>query len=161
FDGKRYAVPVGTDGRVLFYNKELFAKAGLPTEWQPTGWQEIIDAGRALKKLPDVTPIQINAGTAMGEATTMQGVLPLLAGAGSQVCADGMWLGGPQAIKDVLDSLRAVYSEGLGGPQLQREAKSRDKSFAEYAEGNIGILAEGGYFWRSVLDPDDGVAPMK
>ncbi|WP_242659463.1 extracellular solute-binding protein [Thermostaphylospora chromogena] len=161
FDGKRYAVPVGTDGRVLFYNKELFAKAGLPTEWQPTSWQEIIDAGRALKKLPDVTPIQINAGTAMGEATTMQGVLPLLAGAGSQVWSDGKWTGGSQALKDVLDFYRTIYSEGLGDPQLQREAKGRDKSFAEFAEGKIGILAEGDYFWRSVLDPDDGVAPMK
>lgn len=161
FDGKRYAVPVGTDGRVLFYNKELFAKAGLPTDWQPTSWQEILDAGRALKKLPDVTPIQINAGTAMGEATTMQGVLPLLAGTGAQVWADGKWTGGSQALKDVLDFYRTIYSEGLGDPQLQREAKGRDKSFAEFAEGKIGILAEGDYFWRSVLDPEDGVAPMK
>ena len=35
FEGKRYGVPVGTDGRVLFFNKKLFARAGLPTNWQP------------------------------------------------------------------------------------------------------------------------------
>ena len=35
FEGKRYGIPVGTDGRVLFFNKKLFAKAGLPTDWQP------------------------------------------------------------------------------------------------------------------------------
>ncbi|HEY6709805.1 MAG TPA: extracellular solute-binding protein [Actinomycetota bacterium] len=28
FEGKRYGIPVGTDGRVLFFNKRLFAKAG-------------------------------------------------------------------------------------------------------------------------------------
>jgi len=34
-DGKTYGVPDGTDTRALWYNKEIFAKAGLPTDWQP------------------------------------------------------------------------------------------------------------------------------
>ena len=38
--------------------------------------------------------MQINAGTAMGEATTMQGALPLLVGTGEQIWADGTWQGG-------------------------------------------------------------------
>ena len=83
FEGKTYGIPSGTDGRVLYFNKKLFAKAGLPTDWQPKSWQDILDAGTKLKSLPGVDPIQIDAGTAMGEATTMQGVLPLLAGAGT------------------------------------------------------------------------------
>ncbi|MEO6082016.1 MAG: extracellular solute-binding protein, partial [Umezawaea sp.] len=68
FDGKRYGVPQGTDGRVLFYNKKLFAAAGLPADWQPRSWDELLSAAAALKSLPGVTPIQLNAGTAMGEA---------------------------------------------------------------------------------------------
>jgi multiple sugar transport system substrate-binding protein len=51
FDGKRYGVPGGTDGRVLFYNKKLFAQAGLPADGQPKSWDEIITAAQALKKL--------------------------------------------------------------------------------------------------------------
>ncbi|GGS55684.1 sugar ABC transporter substrate-binding protein [Planobispora rosea] len=160
FDGKKYGLPQGTDGRVLFYNKELFARAGLPDPWQPTSWQEIIDAGTALRKLPGVTPIQINAGTAMGEATTMQGALPLLAGTGTEIYADGKWTGASQGIKDVLGFYRQIYGGGLGDPRLQQEAKGRDKSFAEFADGKIGILAEGDYFWRSVVEPQAGVAPM-
>ena len=35
FEGKTYGIPSGTDGRVLYFNKKLFAKAGLPTDWQP------------------------------------------------------------------------------------------------------------------------------
>ncbi|MBB5967637.1 extracellular solute-binding protein [Planomonospora venezuelensis] len=160
FDGKKYGLPQGTDGRVLYYNRQLFAKAGLPDPWQPTSWQEIIDAGTALRRLPGVTPIQINAGTAMGEATTMQGALPLLAGTGTEIYSGGKWTGASQGLKDVLGFYRQVYGGGLGDPRLQQEAKGRDKSFAEFAEGRIGILAEGDYFWRAVVEPQAGVAPM-
>ena len=160
FDGKKYGLPQGTDGRVLFYNKTLFAKAGLPADWQPKSWQEIIDAGTALKRLKGVTPIQINAGTAMGEATTMQGALPLLVGAGSEIYSGGKWTGASQALKDLLGFYHRIYSTGLGDPRLQQEAQGRDKSFKEFAENKIGILAEGDYFWRSVVEPRAGVAPM-
>ncbi len=43
---------------------------------------------------------------------------------------------------------------------LQREAKGRDKSFAEFAANKIGILLESDYFWRSVVEPKAGVAKM-
>ncbi|MCF6476011.1 extracellular solute-binding protein [Nonomuraea sp. MG754425] len=162
FDGKKYGLPQGTDGRVLFYNKTLFAKAGLPADWQPTSWQEIIDAGVKLKAAGVPAPIQLNAGTAMGEATTMQGVLPLLAGAGAEIYSGGKWTGGSPAMKDVLGLYQRIYGgSGLGDPRLQQDAKGRDKSFARFAEGEIGILAESDYFWRSVIEPQAGVAPMK
>ncbi|GAA4085984.1 extracellular solute-binding protein [Nonomuraea soli] len=161
FDGKKYALPQGTDGRVLFYNKTLFKKAGLPEPWQPTSWQEIIDAGTKLKAAGVPIPIQINAGTAMGEATTMQGALPLLAGAGAEIYADRKWAGASQAMKDVLGFYQQIYGgSGLGDPKLQQEAKGRDTSFAQFAEGKIAILAESDYFWRSVIEPKAGVAPM-
>jgi multiple sugar transport system substrate-binding protein len=162
FEGKRYGIPPATDGRVLFYNKRLFARAGLPATWQPKSWEEILAAGRALKKVPGVTPIQLNAGTAMGEATSMQGALPLLAGTGTEIHSGGRWAGGGTAVKQVLGLYEAIYRrEGLGDPRLQQEAKGRDKSFGEFAEGKIGILAEGDYFWRDVINPKTGVAKMK
>src|SRR5690606_35716712 len=161
FDGKKYGLPQGTDGRVLYYNKTLFRKAGLPEDWQPPSWQEIIEAGEKLKAAGVPTPIQLNAGTAMGEATTMQGVLPLLAGAGAEVYSQGKWTGASQALKDVLGLYERIYGGGLGDPRLQQEAKGRDKSFTQFAEGRIGILLEGDYFWRSVVEPTAGIAPMK
>ncbi|MEU9507947.1 extracellular solute-binding protein [Micromonospora sp. NPDC048170] len=160
FEEKRYGIPLGTDGRVLYYNKKLFAQAGLPADWQPRSWQEILDAGAKLKALPGVTPIQINAGTAMGEATSMQGALPLLAGAGGEIFAGGKWAGASQPVRDTLDLYAKIYGGGLGDPKLQQEAKGRDKSFQEFAAGKIGILAEGDYFWRGVVHPKDGIAKM-
>lgn len=161
FDGKVYGVPAGTDGRILYYNKQLFAQAGLPADWQPTSWAQILDAGRRLKALPGVTPIQVNAGTAMGEATTMQGVLPLLVGTGAPIYDAGKWQGDTANIRDMLGFYRDLYAGGLGDPRLQQEAKGRDKSFQEFAAGKIGILLEGDYFWRAVIEPQKGIAPMK
>ncbi len=160
FEGKAYGIPTGTDGRVLYYNKKLFAQAGLPTDWAPKSWADILAAGRALKKLPGVAPLQINAGTAMGEATTMQGVLPLLAGTGAQIYTDGKWQGNTQQVRDVLTLYRDIYSTGLGNPAFQQAAKGRDESFAAFAAGKIGVLLEGDYFWRSVINPKGGDAPM-
>jgi multiple sugar transport system substrate-binding protein len=160
FDGKRYGIPTGTDGRVLFFNKKLFTQAGLPADWQPRSWDEVLAAGQALKKLPGVVPIQLNAGTAMTEATVMQGVLPLLVGTGKPIFADGKWQGATSNMKDVLGLYQKIYSGGLGDPLLQQEAKGRDKSFTQFADNKIGILMESDYFWRSVVEPKAGVAKM-
>ncbi|TWP54206.1 extracellular solute-binding protein [Lentzea tibetensis] len=160
FDGKRYGVPMGTDGRVLFYNKKLFAQAGLPSDWQPRGWDDVLAAGTALKRIPGVAPIQLNAGTAMGEATTMQGVLPALVGTGKPIYDGGKWQGGTAQVKDVLGLYQRVYGGGLGDAVLQQEAKGRDRSFAMFADNKIGILLESDYFWRSVVEPRIGVAKM-
>ncbi|UED83306.1 extracellular solute-binding protein [Streptomyces profundus] len=161
FDGELYGIPAGTDGRVLFYNRNLFAEAGLPTDWQPTSWDEILQAGEALATLDGVTPIQLNGGSAMGEATTMQGVLPLLAGVGEEVHTDGVWTGATPGLGRVLGLYADVYGQGLGDPQLQQETQGRDKSFEEFAANEVGILVESDYFWRSVVNPVNGVAPME
>lgn len=162
FNGEVYGVPQGADGRVLYYNKELFAQAGLPEDWQPTSWDEVLEASRALAGIEGVTPIQLNAGTAMGEATTMQGLLPMLVGTGAEVYADDQWTGATDEMREVLDLYRTIYvDEQLGDAVLQQEASGRDTSFSLFAEGEIGILLEGDYFWRSVVDPDVGTAPME
>ncbi|MEP6560610.1 MAG: extracellular solute-binding protein, partial [Nakamurella sp.] len=97
----------------------------------------------------------------MGEATTMQGVLPLLAGTGAAIYADGKWLGNTPQLRSVLGLYDKVYNtDGLGDPQLQLDAKGRDESFAEFADNKIGMLVESDYFWRSVVEPTKGVAPM-
>jgi multiple sugar transport system substrate-binding protein len=161
YKDKRYGVPEGTDGRVIYYNRTLLSRAGLPRDWQPKSWDEIVTAAQTIKSaVPGVTPIQLNAGTAMGEATTMQGVLPLLVGTGQQIWADGKWQGNSAAVRDVLGLYQRVYGGGLGDPVLQQDAKGRDKSFQAFAEGKVAILLEGDYFWRSVVEPTKGIAKM-
>jgi multiple sugar transport system substrate-binding protein len=157
YQGQLYGIPNGTDGRVLYFNKTLFSQAGLPANWQPTSWQDVLTAGQALKKLPGVTPIQLNAGTPMGEATTTQGFLPLLAGTGTPLFdqTSKKWQGATPAVVDVLTMYQKIYAgSALGDAKLQQDQAGRTISFTEFSQGKIGILLEGDYLWRSIICPD-------
>lgn len=163
FTGERFGIGAGTDGRFLYFNKDVLQKAGLPTDWQPKSWADIISAAETIKaKVPDVTPLQINAGTAMGEATTMQGFLPLLVGTGVKIYDESTqkWQGNTPNIQAVLSFYMQIYSSGLGDPEIQLAAKGRDQAFQEFSEQKIGILLEGDYMWRGVINPSGGVFPM-
>lgn len=164
FDGNRYGVPQGTDGRVIYFNKDLFEQAGLPVDWQPATVDEVLDAARTLKEaLPGVTPIQLNGGVAMGEATTMQGALPLLAAAGAAVYDEesGLWTGATPEMITMLGTYAAIYGdEELGDVELQLLQDGRDRSFEAFANGEVAMLIEGDYFWRSVVEPTNGIFPM-
>ena len=161
FDGNRYGIPQGTDGRVLYFNKDLFTKAKLPADWQPKSWDDVLTTARALKASGVSIPIQLDAGTAMGEATTMQGVLPLLAGTGTSLYSHNKWMGDSQGLRDTLALYKTIYvDEKLGDPILQQETAGRDKSFSEFAAGHVGILLESDYLWRSIVNPSGGTAPM-
>ncbi len=157
FEGKRFGIPTGTDSRVLWYRKDVFRQAGLPETWQPRSWDELLAAARQIKKtLPDVIPLQINAGTAMGEATTMQGFYPLLAAAGSWIYDEEKqkWVGRSPAMLDALTLYKTIYvDEKLGDERLQLLKDGRNRSFAQFRDGKIAVLLEGDFFWRSVLAP--------
>ena len=47
-DGKVYGIPATSDTRGLWYNKDLFKKAGLPVPWEPKTWEEVLDAARTI-----------------------------------------------------------------------------------------------------------------
>ena len=46
FNGVNYGVMNGTDVRGIWYNKQIFEKAGLPTNWQPKTWADILAAAK-------------------------------------------------------------------------------------------------------------------
>lgn len=157
YQDKRYGIPNGTDGRVLYFNKKLFKKAGLPTDWQPKSWDAIISAAKKLKTVSGITPTQINAGVPMGEATTTQGFLPLLAGTGTNIFDEKTkeWQGKTSNIVEVLKFYKKLYSDSkFGDAKMQLDKSGRDESFAQFSKGKIGILLESDYFWRSVVCPE-------
>ena len=61
YDGKIYAVPLNIAAACVFYNTEMFEKAGIST--MPTDWDGFIDACDKLQAA-GYTPISISAGTA-------------------------------------------------------------------------------------------------
>ncbi len=48
FDGALYSLPYETDVRLLYYNKDMFAEAGLDPEKAPSSWEEVQEIGRKL-----------------------------------------------------------------------------------------------------------------
>jgi multiple sugar transport system substrate-binding protein len=116
-DGKTYGIPDGTDTRGIWFNKTILTKAGLPANWQPKTWDDLLAAARAVKKAaPGVIPLNVYAGKGVGEAASMQGFEMLLYGTGDKLYdnADSKWVAGSQGFKDALQFLKTVYSEGLG-----------------------------------------------
>jgi multiple sugar transport system substrate-binding protein len=115
-DGKTYGVPMGTDTRALWYNPELFKKAGIPTPWQPTSWNDILTAARTIKqKLPGVTPFNIYSGKGVGEAATMQGFEMLLYGTKNTLYDDASkkWVVSSPGFNDSLNFVKTVFDEKL------------------------------------------------
>jgi ABC-type glycerol-3-phosphate transport system substrate-binding protein len=47
--GDHYGVPIGLNSLTFYYNKKLFARAGLPREFEPKTWDEVREAGEKLK----------------------------------------------------------------------------------------------------------------
>lgn len=51
FEGRQYVMPFTADSSALFYNKDLFAKAGLDPEQAPETWDEFVAAANAVSAL--------------------------------------------------------------------------------------------------------------
>ena len=135
-DDKHYGVPIFTDTRAIWHNEALLAKAGIPTPWQPRTWADVLTAARAVKKhLPGVIPINIYAGKASGEKTSMQGFEMLLYGTQSTLYDEKRkkWVLGSKGFVDSLTMIRTIYAEKLGPPT----ANALDPNLSELITGDL------------------------
>lgn len=156
YDGQTYGVGLGTDVRMIFARADLLDKAGIDAKtWQPSSWADVLDAARKLKESGVEAPFQLNAGVAMGEATTMQGYWMALLGTGEAVTDDeGKFIVSSQGILDVLNLYKTIYvDEALGDQRAQLLADGRNRSFANFRDGKTALLVEGDWFYRSVTAP--------
>ncbi|QBD81798.1 extracellular solute-binding protein [Ktedonosporobacter rubrisoli] len=120
FDGHNYAVMDGTDVRLVWYNKDIFKKAGLPTDWQPNTWADILSAANTIKeKVPGVIPMNLYSGIPMDEASSMQGFEMLLYGTKDPLYNydSKKWVVSSKGFQDSLDFVKQVYNPSkLLGP---------------------------------------------
>jgi multiple sugar transport system substrate-binding protein len=115
-DGKTYGVPMGTDTRALWYNKDLFARAGLSVPWQPKTWDDVLAAARTIKaKLPGVTPMNVYSGKGAGEGATMQGFEMLLYGTRNTLYdgATNKWITSSPGFADSLNFIKTIFGQKL------------------------------------------------
>jgi multiple sugar transport system substrate-binding protein len=162
-DGKVYGIPMGTDTRALWYNKQIFAKVGLPVPWQPKTWQDVLDAAKTIKaKDPGVIPFNVYSGKPQGEASTMQGLEMLLYGAdgpGNTLYKNGKWVTGSKQFTDSLQFIKDVYQGGLGPtPQQALDANvGTTISDTWLPKGQLAIDLDGS--WQSGTWLKSGTAP--
>ncbi|SDL69794.1 extracellular solute-binding protein [Nonomuraea jiangxiensis] len=162
-DGKTYGIPISTDTRGLWYQKDVFARAGLPVPWEPKTWDDVLTAARTIKqKLPDVIPFSMYSTKAHGEATTMQGFEMLLYGTPGGTLYDDTqqkWVAGGKNFTDALAFVNAIYREELGPRQADaHNLKLYDKTVFEwFPAAKLGISLDGA--WASSAWKPTGSKP--
>jgi multiple sugar transport system substrate-binding protein len=161
-DGKIYGVPYNTDSRGLWYNKQIFKQVGLPEDWKPKTWDEVLNAARTVKeKAKDVVPIWMNMGKATGEATSMQTYEMLLYGTGERLYDDSgkKWIVKSQGILDALTFIESVNKEKLGPPLSKvLNGQAGNSSSREYLpKGKLAISLDGSWISGNYLP--NGAAP--
>ncbi|MFJ8462323.1 extracellular solute-binding protein [Streptomyces swartbergensis] len=153
-DGKTYGVPDGTDTRGLWFDKGVFAKAGLPADWQPKTWKDVLTAARTIKqKVPGVIPLNVYTGKPVGEAATMQTFEMLLYGT-NDGSTDPLydknakkWIAGGQGFEDALAFVETVYQEKLGpdvSDALDPNVMTRVRG-EWLPKGRLGIALDGSW----------------
>lgn len=157
-NGSIYSVSLGTDTRVIWYNKNVLEKAGISTPWQPKTWADILDAARKIKTAePGVIPFNLYAGTGTGEGTVMQGFYELLYGTdkGANALYDQpskKWVIGSKGFINSLDFMKTLYGENLAvTPAQALDANVWKNVFGEwFPKDKLGGTVEGSYtpsFW--------------
>ncbi|MFB7505777.1 extracellular solute-binding protein [Streptomyces broussonetiae] len=136
----QYGIPFAASTRVLFYNKTLFAKAGITP---PTTWDQLAADAKVLKDKGVKYPVALPLGPEEAQAETMQW---MLSGAGADT-------GGSGYTDDVgtytIDSAQNVdtftwlkddlVGKGLTGPVAPGRLNRAD-AFAAFADGQVGML---------------------
>lgn len=162
YDGEIYAVPSYIDASVVFYNKDLFEKAGLDPENPPKTWDDVLSAARKISGLGDDTYGYYISGNCAGcNAFTF---LPYIWASGGQVLSDN----GQQASFDsptvlrALEFYRALVAEDLADPSGKSDTGTNFGT--AFLNGKIGMSPGGtGQLAAYVTEPPDfdwGVFPI-
>jgi multiple sugar transport system substrate-binding protein len=164
FNGHNYGVMDGTDVRLVWYNKNIFQKAGLPTTWQPQSWADILSAARAIKaKVPGVIPLNLFSGVPMDEASSMQGFEMLLYGTKNPLYdySTQKWVAPSPGLLDALNFVKQVYNpSSLLGPTNDIALSTQAANTIEeqlIPQGKVGIDIDGS--WVSSDWYPNGPAP--
>lgn len=162
-DGSVYGIPATTDSRGIWYNKAVFEEAGLPEDWQPENWDEILEAAEAVRDNTDAVPFAMNVATVNGEATTMQTFQMFLYGTGETMYDEenGQWNVNGEGIVDALGFIDEVMNQRDLGPSLSIAINQNYGSVMMQEmmpEGDVGMVLDGS--WNIANFMEGGAAPM-
>ncbi|MFI1048418.1 extracellular solute-binding protein [Streptomyces griseoruber] len=132
--GMQYGMPFASSTRLLFYNKTLFAEAGITP---PTTWAELAEDAGKLKAEGVKYPYALPLGPEEAQAETLQW---LLSGGGGYAQAAGGYSIDSTENVETFDWLKdKLVGKGLTGP-VAPGSLNRADAFAAFADGQVGML---------------------
>ncbi len=155
-DGTAYGIPFVSSARALFYNKELFSKAGIAEP--PKTWDELKAAAKKLKDSGVSQPFGLPLGQEEAQAESF---LWMLGNGGGYKDAGGKWaINSPQNV-ETFTYLKGMVAEGLTTPNPG--TKDRKTVWEDFGAGKVGMV-NGGPMSIPIFDAaglkDYGVAPI-
>lgn len=132
----QYGLPFVASTRLLFYNKKLFAEAGITED--PKTWDDLRADAEKLKLNTDVKyPFALPLGPEEAQAETM---MWLLSGHGGYLDPVAKYAFDSQANIDTFDWLKNnLVGKGLTGPVAPGKLNRKD-AFAAFTRGEVGML---------------------
>ena len=146
WDGGVYGIPRASNTIALYYNKDLFAAAGLDPDSPPTTWDELYDAAAALTD-PDNDVYGIAFSAKASEEGTFQFLpwLQMTGGSFEQVNGDGA--------ADALAFWKTLLDEGLTSPDTL--TRGQWDSTGTFNGGNAAMVISGPWeLGRMAADAD-------
>ncbi|MER6731310.1 extracellular solute-binding protein [Streptomyces puniciscabiei] len=137
----QYGIPFAASTRVLFYNKTLFARAGITTA--PTTWDQLAADAQALKDKGVKYPFALPLGPEEAQAETMQWLLsgsdPGNGGNGYTDEIGTYTIDSAQNVQTFTWLKDDLVDKGLTGPVAPGRL-NRATAFAAFADGQVGML---------------------
>ncbi|ULR50383.1 ABC transporter substrate-binding protein [Streptomyces deccanensis] len=150
-DRAQYGMPFTASTRLLYYNKGLFASAGLEP---PTTWDELLEDARVLKARGVKYPIAVPLGPEEAEAETL---MWLLAGDGGYTDSTNRYDIASAANVATLTWLKEnLIGEGLTGPVPPAEL-NRGEAVEAFLTGEAAMVNAPLSLIRQIEDSSDSV----
>ncbi|MFF9772227.1 ABC transporter substrate-binding protein [Streptomyces sp. NPDC013978] len=150
-DRAQYGMPFTASTRLLYYNKDLFAQAGLEP---PTTWDELVAAARVLKVRGVTYPIAVPLGPEEAEAETLTW---LLAGDGGYTDSTNRYDIASAANVATLTWLKEdLIGEGLTGPVPPGDL-NRGEAVEAFLTGEAAMVNAPLSLIRQIKDSSDSV----
>ncbi|MFI9559854.1 extracellular solute-binding protein [Nonomuraea endophytica] len=143
-DGAAYGLPFVSSARALFYNKELFEKAGIAEP--PKTWDELKAAAEKLKKSGVSQPFGLPLGQEEAQA---EAFLWMLGNGGGYKDAAGKWSINSPANVETFTYVKGLVDAGLTSPNPG--TKDRKTVWEDFAAGKVG-MANGGPMSIPIFD---------
>ncbi len=133
-DRTQYGLPFVASTRLLFYNKKLFAQAGLDA---PKTWDDIRDDAALLKQRGVTCPFALPLGP---EEPQAEATMWMLSGGGGLIDDSGSYeIDSAENIR-TFDWLKTnLVDKGLVGP-VAPGGLDRQKAFDAFTDGEVGML---------------------